>query len=207
MKITTSGCSLFFVVLLLLSGLTGCAGHSPETSFYQLTSLSQSGQAAGQVEADNFSVGVGPSSIPEYLNRPQIVTRKNNTQLMVEEFHRWASPLDREIAAVIVDNLTVLIGSQKVVTFPWDQYAKPDYRVIYDIHRFDSVLGEKATLAVRWTVFDSGEQKVNKVYRKTYEKPLPDATYLTLVQAQSELLADMSRDIASELIRLSKTGG
>lgn len=207
MKILTSGRGLVFAALFLLSGLVGCAGHSPETSFYQLVPLSELGQEVGQVESNNISVGVGPITIPDYLNRPQIITRKNDSQLMVEEFHRWASPLNREIAAVIVDNLTFLIGSQRVVTFPWDQYARPDYRVIYDIHRFDSVLGEKSILTVRWTVFDTAAKKMNKVYRNTYEKPLADATYQTLVQVQSELLAEMSRDIAAEVIKMSKTSG
>jgi len=193
--------ALTFFLFWLPFGLGGCASHSPQTSFYQLVPLAELGELNGASPSHDFSVGVGPITIAEYLKRPQIVTRQSSSQLKIEEFHRWAGLLEKDIATVLVANLTDLIGSEKVVTYPWDQFAKPDYRVVYDISRFDGTPGGDAVLTVRWTVFDTAAGEAQKVFNISYREAMADQGYETLVKAQSHLLAQLSRDIAAELLR------
>jgi len=185
----------------LVIGLAGCAGHSPKTSFYKLVPLAELGELDEAVPHYDFSVGVGPITIPDYLKRPQIVTRESNSRLQIAEFHRWAGLLEKDIAAVMVDNLTDLLGSERVVTYPWDRLARPDYRVVYDIQRFDGTPGVEAVLKVRWTVFDTVAGKAEKVLGKRYRLPLNDPGYESLVKAESELLGQFSRDVAAELLK------
>jgi len=194
---------LFFGLLFLL---TGCAGRSPQTSFYQLVPLADLDGEQAITKPLDISVGIGPLTIPDYLKRPQIVTRRSNSQLQIEEFHRWAGQLEKGIGAVIVDNLTDQLGSERVVTFPWDRFAKPDFRVVYDIQRFDGIPGEEAVLKVRWTVFDTATGTADRVRGKMYRLRVESSEFKSLVEAQSRLLGQFSRDLGAELRQSASDG-
>lgn len=194
------------LVLALCFVLAACAGRSPQTSFYQLVPLADLDGDLPAVSPHDVSVGVGPLTIPDYLKRPQLVTRLSSSQIKVEEFHRWAGLLEKEIGSVMVDNLTELLGSERVVTFPWDQFARPDYRVVYDIQRFDGIPGGEAVLKVRWTVFDTASGKAGQVHGSVYRRQLETPEYQELVEAQSRLLGDFCRELAAWLLKVADAG-
>ena len=76
----------------LLSGilaLTGCAGS--ESVRYYVLSATPAGPVGAAVR--DIPVGVGPVELPEYLDRPQIVTRTSQNELNVADFDRWAESL------------------------------------------------------------------------------------------------------------------
>ena len=52
--------------------LVGCAGNAP-SRYYVLSPLT--GESKVTSEESCVSVGIGPIKLPEYVNRPQIVTR------------------------------------------------------------------------------------------------------------------------------------
>ena len=80
--------------------------------------------------------------------------------------------------------------------------GEPDYRVIVDVQRFDSVLGEAATLEVMWTVrrTKDGEQQTG---RTRIHETATGAGYQELVAAHVRAIAGVSRSIA-EAIRSSR---
>ena len=43
-------------------------------------------------------IGVGPITLPKYLDRPQIVSRASRNQLALGEFDRWAEPLQENVS-------------------------------------------------------------------------------------------------------------
>jgi uncharacterized protein len=71
------------ISLLLLSS---CA-HTPPTRFYDLPPL-PGGETAPPASAvqRNLTIGVGPVTLPPYLDRPQIVTRASRVTLKMAEF-------------------------------------------------------------------------------------------------------------------------
>jgi len=65
----------------------------------RLYTLSASSPAA---EATlDISVSVGPVSIPAAVDRPQIVVATAANQLRLDDFNRWASPLQENLSSVI----------------------------------------------------------------------------------------------------------
>ena len=63
----------------------------------------------GTAAAQGPVIGVGPITVPKYLDRPQIVTRSGRNQLALGEFDRWAEPLQDNVLRVLAENLAFLI--------------------------------------------------------------------------------------------------
>ena len=66
----------------------------------------------------NVSVAVGPVSVPAAVDRPQIVVSTGPNQVRLDEFNRWASPLQNNIARVVAENLVAMLGTPRVTLFP-----------------------------------------------------------------------------------------
>jgi uncharacterized lipoprotein YmbA len=69
--------SILFVLLVTLAVSTlvvnGCS-TGPPTRLYVLTALSHSESMSPASGVRGMSIGVGPVELPQYVNRPQIVT-------------------------------------------------------------------------------------------------------------------------------------
>ncbi len=69
----------------------------------------------------------------------------------VDEFNRWAAPLNDSIARAVAGDLAVLLGTPDVATAPLANF-NPAYRVTIDVQRFDSMRGEAALVDAVWAV-------------------------------------------------------
>ncbi len=59
------------------------------------------------------------STLPRYVDRPQIVTRTSPYELNLAEFDRWAESLDANFARVLADNLSFSFPPARVAVSPW----------------------------------------------------------------------------------------
>jgi len=136
---------LIATFVLVVSMLAGCAS-SPPTRFYMLSAPEQ--PAAKAV----YSVAVGPVTVPEIVDRPQFVLRSAANEVTITEQTRWAGSLQNEIPRVIAANLAQSLGDTQVWVYSKGAGSEADYRVTVDIQRFESVLGQAATVEAQWTV-------------------------------------------------------
>ncbi len=183
--------SIQLAALLAVAALAGC-GSSPKSNFYTLSSGAPAAQAASSAP---FSVAIGMVTIPDVIDRPQIVTRSGANQVTINEFARWAEPLQSEIPRVIADNLTRELNGALVSTYPQSANINADCKVLIEVQRFDSAPGDAATVEVLWTVRPAkGEAKSG---RSVAREATGGAGYDALVAAHSRALASVSRDIAA----------
>src|SRR5215831_20400858 len=93
------------VALLVLSG---CLGSTPPTQFYLMPPLT-SPDTAPPASAGwrDLTLGVGPVTVPPYLDRSQIVTRTSRAKLTLADFDQWAGPLADTIARVLSEDLAL----------------------------------------------------------------------------------------------------
>lgn len=193
---------LVFVAVLLLAG---CISRSaPTVSYYSLLTMEQLQDTEVLASLPEVKLGVGPVSIPDSLKRSQIATRQQGNQYEFAEFNRWAGVLEKDIASVLGDNLGQLLGIEKVGFFPWLHHFKPTYRVIIDIIRFDGAIDGEAVLSARWAIADSDGKDYLAGKKSEYRQPLEDASYTALIKAESQLIAALSREIASEIAALAR---
>ena len=189
---------LFFLAVVTLL-LAGCAS-SPSARFYTLTPLGRhDAETSPQAMATPVSVRIGPVEIPDYLDRPQIATRDGRNELRLAEFDRWAGSLSENIAAVLAENLSTLLGSDRIYVYPRMSAEKTDYSVALRVLRLDCTPGERVLLKAQWTVFAEQERKDVATRLKTYTESLSDSRYETMVAAVSHTLEQVSREIAREI--------
>lgn len=191
-------------MILLMILLSGCA-RTGSTRFYTLSALSDGEPAASPFRTiGNTAIGIGPVSLPDYLDRPQIVTRTSPQELELAEFDKWAGSLKQDVPRVIAENLSTLMGSDQVYIFPWKSSLPIRYQVIIDINRFEAQMGSHADLEAQWTVFENDGRTPIVTRKSTIRKPAKPAAYTAVVQAESEVLSELSREIAGTLVDIQR---
>jgi hypothetical protein len=188
------------IVLLILTGCLGAKGPTQSTKFYVLNSLySLEKKETLVAKMPNITIGVGPVELPKYINRPHIVTRAIQNEIQIEEFERWAEPIDSNFFRVLADNLSILLQTDNIVSFPAKRSTKVDYQVAVTVTRFDGVVGENALLRARWSIYgENGEKKLISKH-SVYKQPVNGEELKDLVSAQSLALAHFSSDIAQAI--------
>jgi len=154
-----------------------------------------------------LAIGIGPVKIPEYLNQPDIVTRIAQNELRLDEFAKWAEPLEDNISRTLAKNLLSLLCIRRIAIFPWKAGTPIDYRIDVDVIQLDGILGETASLDVTWSISDGTDRKKSPLLtkRSTYKESTGGGEdYRTFVSAQSRNLASLSREIAETILILSK---
>ena len=194
--------TILFVLLLLL--LAGCASTEP-SRFYALTPMP--GSDAGVLSetlAQDVTIGVGPVRIPDYLDRQQIVTSSRQHKRKLAEFDRWAGSLKDSFVLILSENLSALLATDRVFTYPWRGSLSIDYQIEVEVVQFDGELGGNASLIARWTIFDAKEKKVLLVKKSNITESAGAQGYEALVAAQSRTLGHLSRDIAAAVKSVSR---
>ena len=188
-------CKMVFVSGVILSGLLliSSCGTSQKTDFYQLEETSDTSLVG--VEKGSI-IGVGPINLPEYINRPQIVTRKSEHHYNVSEFNRWIEPINDSINRLLVINLSNNLNSNRVYWLPRNDRQYPlDLRIAIDIGRFDGQLGKEVILESRWSIYDKND-KPTLTRVSLIKEPVKGESYSALVVAMNRALQQLGKEIA-----------
>ncbi len=187
-------CGVFLTVL-------GC-GTSQPSHFYLLRAMPPSSVSGlSDTKASSLSFGLGPVTLPKYLDRPQIVTQAGGHEVELAEFHKWAEPLSENVSHVLAENLSVMLSTDRIEQYPWRRTTPVDFQITVDVLQFDGIRGGEAVLSARWRLLGGDEQTVFTT-RKTHVSHHPTGQdYEALVEAMSHNLEDLSREIA-EAIRV-----
>lgn len=169
----------------------GCA--SAPARFYTLNATAKSDGAS----AANYAVAVGPVAIPAEVDRPQFTLQIAPNRVAVDEFHRWAAPLNEDIARVIAGDLATLLGTPRVAAGSLAGF-NPDYRVALEIQKFETAPGKLVQIAAVWVVRKSAGG-VSLSGRTTAREPVTADTFEALAAAHSRALAQVSRDLAAAI--------
>ena len=116
---------LYILCCLLISGCFS----TPDSNFYMLQStLNQS------ISDKEINIGVYDISLPEYIDKPQIVLQNPNTpELSISEFNRWGSDLSIMIKNTIINNLSTAFPKAK--TTPLSYGANYNYIIKIENNR------------------------------------------------------------------------
>jgi len=184
--------TLHALSLVLVAVTAGC-GTSATARFYTLTATATSDGGP----ATRSAVVVGPVSVPASVDRPQFVVQVAPNRVEIDEFNRWAAPLNDAIAQVVANNLAVLLGTADVATAPLATGA-PTHRVTLDVQRFETVRGEAAVVDVVWAVRPTAGGSPRSG-RTVAREPVQGTDFDALAAAHSRAFAQVSRDIAAAI--------
>lgn len=187
---------LAFVIASSL--LAGCVtAPSQPAKFYWLTSLETE---RGQSLNPSLIVGIGPVTLPGYIDRAQLVSQVNSNQLSVDEFNRWAGDLEQNVIDVLAENLSHRLGTDAVVAYPWGQAIVTNYQVVVDIRRFDVGDDQNVHLIAQWQLLTDDGRKLLKIKREALQKPVNATDPNAIAAAQSWALVSLGRSISSSIV-------
>lgn len=203
--------TLVIVCFLLLGGCFG-KGTQEDTRFYLLLPISGI-SSVEHTPTDDEAIGlaIGPVRVREHLNRPQMVTRTEENEILIDNFHSWGEPLDRNFTIVLAANLSELLATDKIVIFPWrTRPTDLEYQVIADVIRFDGELGGEVSLIAHYYIWDwamegsEGKDRRIGTWKSSFSRQTADESFETLVATMSELVGDFSREVAEKLKGVSR---
>jgi uncharacterized protein len=192
--------SKLVIVALLLPTLVGCSG-SPT----RLYVLSANAEKSGTASAQGVSIGIGPVTLPKYVDRPQMVIRLASNSLSQGDFDQWGGDLNDNVTRVLAINLANLLGTDRVSLYPWQDAAAVGYQVTLDITQFEQGPNGGATLDVFWSLINPSSGKIIARRRSTYQENGPPGasgpaeTHAAAAAAMSRDLEALSRDIAAAI--------
>jgi uncharacterized lipoprotein YmbA len=189
---------------LVVATLVGC-GTSPEPRFYTLSTGDNAPQTIDKETKSQYTVAVGPVTMPEMVDRPELVIRVGTNQVALVEQHRWAEPLRTEVPRAVAENLGKLLNGSQVITSVYSVKPQTDYQVLIDIQRFDSALGQTVMIDAFWTIRSSTGSEP-KTGRSVVQELTRGKDYDALVAAHVRALRTISADIA-DAIRSSIASG
>ena len=179
-------------VIMLAVGCTS----TPPSRFYTLRAASDP-----VAPSSSLSIAVGPVTVPAVVDRPQIVVNAGANQVRVDDFNRWAAPLQNNIARVVADNLVAMLGTPRVTLSNIDA----DYRAAIEVQSFESSLGEAAMLDAVWFVRRSKDGRT-ETGRTAVRESVQEKSYDALAAAHSRAVARLSRDLAAAVVALDRSG-
>jgi hypothetical protein len=144
---------------------------------------------------------VGPIKIPDFLKRPQIVTRRSENVLDINEFHRWGDALESQLARVLVENLSALLNTPNVTAFPWDPPFAPEYQLYIDFRRFEGKTSGPVVLEAVWHIVEKNGNRQLITRHTTLKEPTTDSSYKAYVTAMNTTLDRLSQEIAAAIAK------
>jgi uncharacterized protein len=190
--------ALTLAALCALSTIAACgpilAPRPDPSRFFTLTPIADAGSTPGKLAGR--TLGIGPLTLPQYLDRPELVWRVGSNEIRQASFEYWAGSLQKQFTTTLAQNLQVLLEPSQIVLHPWYMGTPPDVAVEIDVVRFELASDGAAHLVARWRlrkgtiVTHAGESKL--------DRPVAGDTAST-VAALSELVGDLSREIANAI--------
>ncbi|MFA4988085.1 MAG: PqiC family protein [Candidatus Omnitrophota bacterium] len=191
------------LILFVLSGCI-CAGSSPSPRFYMLKCMKDDGSAQKFDMPAGVITSVGPVNIPQYLDRPQIVTVDGRGLMGISQFDRWSESLDSEIARAINLNLSRMLPGGVFELFPCNFAIPLNYQLIVEVMRLEADLKNELLFVAQWSIIDADAKKMVFTRRSEFTRPVNPHNYSGLADALSGAVEDLSAEIAKDLSSLAK---
>ncbi len=202
-QIGIRSCAVMGVACLALV-LSSCMSvpNSPTPRFYMLQAVDGNKVSKKINTAPDVVIGVGPVKIPEYQDRPQIVTQDKEKMLKFAQFDRWGEPLDLGMTRLIRENLAVMLPEAKFTLYPWNSSVPVKYQVVVEIVQLDSDLDKDLFIVAQWLVIDVQNTKTIIIKRSEFRQSIVPQNYSGLAKTLGMACASLSSEIAEALATL-----
>jgi uncharacterized protein len=186
----------FAALALVVAVAAGC-GTSPATRLYALAPLADNGGDASS-PSDALVIGVRSVTLPDELDRLEIVTRTGPNTVHLAEFDQWSASLRDSVMRVIAQDLAILLPGDRVAVYPWPPGTSVDRQLVVEVTRLDGQLGGRCVLDVQWQVLSRSRARSLISGRSTLNEAC-GSDYVAFAAAHSRLLATLSAEIAGAI--------
>ncbi len=190
-------------ILALVLVVAACVPPQKPISYYNLAVLG--GEKKGDARTARLRIQVREVSLPQYLDRSQIVVRTSLNRYTVSDSHTWLEQLPAAVARVLAEDIGARLGTPSVYTPSQMVPYKLDYLVDVDIFRLEPVADGAVELDARWHLF-RGTSRVVDSRRLRLRIPVTAGEYEAYVAGMSDALARLADDIAEAILARRKGG-
>ena len=182
--------------LLALTGLAlclaGCGGAQDQYFRLSVWSPAPTGSAG-------MAVGVGPVTLPAYLDRGELVFMSGANEVQIPAKVHWAGTLQDNITRTLAADLGRGIGSSNVLPYPWGANVKLRYQVTVDVRQFHAVSGGEAILEAAWRIQSPEDGQVLRRQNVRMHERIVGDGYEPVVMAESRLVERLAETISRSL--------
>ncbi len=186
-------CRILRLISITIVVVSACGCSTTPARFYTLDSMATPDGAPPA----HMAVMVGPVTVPAAVDQPEFVVQVASNRVELDEFNRWAAPLNDSIARAVAGDLVVLLATPDVATSPMANFS-PAYSVTINVQRFESTRNQGALLDAVWAVHQTAGG-ATRSGRTVAQEAVQGDSYDALAAAHSRALARMSGDIAAAI--------
>lgn len=176
--------------------LTACAG-SPAVQYYVIAAVPV--PASTPALHAGSSIGLGPVSVPEYLDRPQMAMRTTGNRIEYRDTERWAEPLAGNLRRVLKENLAAALPGSTLHMYPWPRSTTVDYQVRVEVTRLDADAGGTVMLQGNWTLLDGTGAQVRPAETVAISVPGTGAAPGAVAAAHGAAVSELAGSIVAAL--------
>ncbi|MCF8200163.1 MAG: PqiC family protein [Sulfuritalea sp.] len=194
-------CRFPVAALILLVALVGCA--APGKTHYLTLFVAPAAQATAASGAVDYRVAIGPATVPDVLDRPQIVLSARPGHHEFSDAENWSAPLKREIPRVLAEVVGQRLSKAHVKAYSQHGGQDADFGVLIDVLRFESRPGDSITLEVVWTVRGRDGKRLHEARSVEVENVVAVGT-ASIVSAHAKALVALGQEIAGVVASLAE---
>jgi hypothetical protein len=192
--------------------LVGCSG-SPPSRLFLLSSgpvqvLGERAMLSSDSRQPMFDVR-GPSApgaraavavtVPQYLDRPEIMVRTDNFELKPLPDAKWAEDLTVTASRTLAEDLSRLLPAYDIVAWP-NRFEQPvAYRVEVNLSHFEMNSPNQVVIAGRWVITDDTATKERATANFQRAAVVAGSDPKSIAETMSALLGRVGSEIAAEL--------
>ena len=188
--------------LLLTLALAACAGAPPPTLYVLEAPAAPLAKAPAKAAPDGAAqrlvVALGPVTVPDYLDRTDIVRRATGNRLEFGADERWAEPLRAGLQRLLIAVLAERLGPGYWVTSGTGRAGQIDIEVPVDIEAFEEDAAGQAVLTASWEIRAGGQVTRE---RTGYRRAVASGSVENRVRALSANATDLAADLAAAIKR------
>jgi uncharacterized lipoprotein YmbA len=191
----------YSVPLILLSVIlfTYCSSSPPIHKYVLTPSVKDNAETLSSKKNTEITIGIGSLEIAQYLLRPEMVSFKGNNELIVDQFNRWAEPLEKNFERVLIENLSRLIPTDRIYIFPSQEEEPNSFQVTIMVIEFGMRADSSVVLDTRWSVSNKFKRDFLMTKKSFYTDNAAGVSIEGTVTILSSLIGNFSRDIANEI--------
>jgi uncharacterized lipoprotein YmbA len=202
----SAGLLLPLALCVLLAGCSFLKPVKPTARHFILTPVPAAESTAPVPATHALAVGVGQVNLPAYLFNTALVVRKGTNEVEYIPAAFWAERLDKGFQRVLAADLGILLPADRVHLSSW-QREDVAVEVYVAVEQFDVDSSGRGVLVSQWRILSPGGEKVLKSGRSRLSRqgPPPEAGTAGAIATLSELVADLSRQLAQALLEVTSS--
>jgi len=180
------------VVLAVAALLSACA--STPASFYTLSAPMAPVQST---DVAPTYIEVAPVTVPERLQRPQIVLRTDTAKVEILEQSRWSAPFNIELHDALAAGVANRLGG--IEFGQGTRTGTPLYRIRVQLLQFDATRGGQVDAQFGWSITRSDQDGSITSCHLSAQEAVGGPGVAEVVQAMQRIVSKTAEAIAADV--------